>query len=124
MKKILLFTAFVVCFAFAGCSKNDDSNGIIGKWELVVEYEPGVNNEWEEVYEYDPNEVVLDFRQDGRIFCYEDGEEISNGDYVYNKSKGEITITIMYQVTLKIEALTQTRLIVYNDEMRIVLGRL
>jgi hypothetical protein len=87
----------VVCLSFIaigilGCSKNEDSNGIVGKWQLIEEFEGYVNGgdfQWSPVPE--EGQIILIFSGRGDYQQIRPGNAICEGTYLLQA--GEI-ITI------------------------------
>lgn len=125
MRKFMFAILAVAAIGLTGCSKENDEqqDGIVGKWNAVIDYEK-IDNQWEEWYVYDDEEFVLEFFSNGSIKAYEYGKHISSGSYLYDKEKNEITMTVMGSMKVKVEELTEQRLIVYNSDVRIVFDRI
>jgi hypothetical protein len=104
----LLFTTF-----FLSCSKEKETNMLIGKWvEVAIYGNTGIRVEWIPAPAY---ANTLSLKSDGG-FIYTAGRcgnGIGFGNYVYNPSSNELSLE---SKKYKVELLDKSNMILYNTD--------
>lgn len=111
MKRFLL--VLVAIAISVGCSKDEDPNLLVGKWEQVktVWLDGSLADD-----EFAPGEHMLEFTADGRVYEYQNGVKSPYSvTYSYNSKTSELTLL---SVIFKIEV-SEDELIMHSQSISV-----